>query len=196
MRCANILQCNFEFVALSEEKKKAVRKCLWALDYKDSLQVHNLGSTPFETDFVCFLDEPVRKHQLPRPTHWRWNQCNKQTTISLGDYTLSFVKYNTRQTTTTRTQGHARRKLWLFEIKQQGGKFYFLWCERGEQSSPETTPPESPASSPISPTARSPFSWEPQESTEGPCEFPALSDLSWLGGFMDPKVALEFGWSC
>lgn len=193
MRYTNVLQYNFEFVALSEEKKKAVRKCLSALEHKDTL-LGSLGSTPLETDFVCFLADPVRKHQIPRPAHWRWNQCNKQTTISLGPFSLSFIKYNTRRTAGN-SEGHARRKLWLFDIEEQEGKrFYFLWCERGEDtsSSPEVSPPDSPASSDLLSTFSN---WKPEKDTDA-CDFPDLSELSWLGAFMDPCVALEFGWTC
>lgn len=185
MGSANLFQFNFEFVALSQEKKKAVRKCMEALERKDRLIVPSLGPRPLPTGFMCFTHKPLRKDEIPRQSHWRWNQCNKQTLMSLGDCTLSFVKYNTRRSGSRASQ-HVRRKIWMFTIDHKNGPSYFLWCERGEDEVPEeewTEAISSPPTSPMSPL-------------HSACELPALSDLSWLRDFVDPCLAKEFGWTC
>ena len=141
------------------------------------------------TNSKIFVEGKISRKTLPHETHWLWNQSKSKVVVTLNHHeSVVITKFNPRRLPKSML-AHPSFKLWACEINSPRvhSQISLVWCEKGKET------PWSPAPlvrSPVSPPQ--PIS-SPSINQEDP-DMVLLSDLSFLRDFIDPNVAVQFGW--
>ena len=87
------------------------------------------------TNSMLFIDGFLKTKKMPREPNWSWNQSVPRVSYQFNQYDVSFFKLNTRKARTGSGKAPSY-KVWIFHAKFQHQEFSFLWCEKGEVSTP------------------------------------------------------------
>ena len=164
-------------IELKKEQKKAlsvffdnIHHFHRFLNKRSSLGRH---ASLLPSGFIATSFQPFLISNLPRGTHWQWNQSNRKVTICVeSEIFVTFRKLCVKRKYSTSPESDAvpSFKIWIFEVEY--GEFassqYLLWCEKG-------------------------LGIETDIGTIFP-ENVSTGDLSFLKPFMDQFQAEELGW--
>ena len=131
------------------------------------------------TDSKQFVIGKLNLRDLPHESHWVWHQSNSKRCVQTKFGDVIITKQTPRKL--DRTDRCPSYKLWMFEVVHSAGPLYFIWCEKGKA--------DIYASPPMA-RIRSPRQNNHQSDPI------AVEDLAFLKDFIDPSLAIQFGWTC
>ena len=142
-------------------------------------------------DSKLFVEGKVSRKSLPHETDWVWNQTKSKVSVTLNEQeSVVIAKLNPRKHSKS-VGTHPSYKLWACEIqspKTEGHVISMLWCEKGKEtiwSAPPLVRPHRRRRTTIS---------QPPSSTTTSNDL-QLSDFAFLGRFVEPHIATQFGWT-
>ena len=135
-------------------------------------------------DTRMFVHGKVGRRNLPHPLGWVWNQSKSKVTVQFSSSeSLVITKWNPRKTQSAFGNSRPAYKLWVCGVhspKTKGTNLHFIWVEKGRETLYSI------------PSLMKEIDFYTEERTDKEI---ALKDLYFLKDFIEPHLAIEFGWS-